>query len=90
MVPREVQKRKNLESNGSSTLDLDLSLGLKAWPDQINGDDGVIESNLSLSLNSLSSNPLSDKITRFKEMEKEEEIETIRTKKTTSTLDLTL
>ncbi|PKI46692.1 hypothetical protein CRG98_033034 [Punica granatum] len=37
VVPKEVQKRKNPESNGS-TLDLDLSLGMKSKSDQASSD----------------------------------------------------
>lgn len=99
----EVEKRKDRESDGP--LDLDLSLGMKAKTVQMNrgeeGDDGVTESNLHLSLDISSGNTWLDKITRLKEAdepdsgkkkkeEQEQEIrETIRTKKA-STLDLTL
>lgn len=98
---REVQKRKDPESDGP--LDLDLSLGMKAKTVQMNrgeeGDDGMTESNLHLSLDISSGNPWSNKVTRLKETgesdsrkrkkEEQETKETIRTKKA-STLDLTL
>lgn len=94
---QQVQKRKNPEPSG--VLDLDLSLGVKTKLDTINHEEadnnGAVESNLRLSLNSLS-NPLSKNyITTLKGIdaygEEEEGSEIMRTEKIrTSGLDLTL